>query len=73
MISGRNQALRAWEADLHRLQEAFAGVAGDALIGQQIEVPVAGLDERKPHRFSTFDAGQFDGGLRPRACRRRSG
>jgi hypothetical protein len=55
----------------HRLQEAFTGVAWHALVSQQIEILVSRLDEGKPHRFSAFDAGHLNAGLKARAGRRR--
>jgi hypothetical protein len=55
----------------HRLEEAFTGVAWDALVGQQVEILVSRLDEGKPHRFSAFDAGHLNSGLKACACRRR--
>jgi hypothetical protein len=67
------QATGATDIDLHGLQEAFAGAARNALVGQQVEVLISWLDERKPHRFSASDARHLDGSLEPRASRRWSG
>jgi hypothetical protein len=54
-------------------KEAFTASAGRALIGQQVELLVARLDQGQPHRFPAFDAGHFDSGLKPRTRRRRPG
>jgi hypothetical protein len=60
-------------ADLSGLQEALAGVAGDATVGQQIEVPISRLDQGQPHQFSAFDAGHVYRSFESRARRRRPG
>jgi hypothetical protein len=59
--------------DLHRLQEAFFRDAGDAPIGQQIELLALRLDRRQPHLQTAFDAGHLDGDLKACAGRRRPG
>jgi hypothetical protein len=61
------------DVDLHRLQKTLFGDAGDAPVGQQIEVPISRLDHGQPHRLTAFDAGHLDGGLKARAGRRRPG
>jgi len=61
------------DADLHRLQKALIGDAGDAAVGQQIEIATLRLDEGQPHRQAAFDTGHLNGGLKARAGRRRPG
>ena len=60
-------------AELPRLQEALFGGAGDAPVGQQIEISISRLDRRQPHSLTAFDAGHFNRGLKACAGRRRSG
>jgi hypothetical protein len=54
-------------------QEALAGVALDAPVSQQIEVPIARLDEGEPHQLAAFDAWHVDGGFEACAGRSRPG
>jgi hypothetical protein len=58
---------------LSGLQEALAGVTGDALVSQQIEVPISWLDQCQPHPLSAFDAGHVYCDFEARAGRRRPG
>jgi hypothetical protein len=59
--------------DLYRLQETLFRDAGDAPIGQQIEVRALRLDQGQPHLDTALDAGHLDGGLKARTGRRRPG
>src|SRR3954463_4114054 len=59
-------------AESARLQEALAGVARRAAIGQDVVVLVARLDHGQPHLCAAFHARHFYTGLKPRAGRCRS-
>jgi hypothetical protein len=59
--------------DLRRLQKTLFGGAGDAPVGQQVEVPMSRLDQGQPHPATAFDAGHLNGGFKARAGRRRPG
>jgi hypothetical protein len=59
--------------DLYRLQKTLFRDAGDAPIGQQIEVLALRLDQGQPHLDAALDAGHLDGGLKSRTGRRRPG
>jgi hypothetical protein len=59
--------------DLYRLQKTLFRDAGDAPIGQQIEVLALRFDQGQPHLDAALDAGHLDGGLKARTGRRRPG
>jgi hypothetical protein len=59
--------------DLYRLQKTLFRDAGDAPIGQQIEVLALRFDQGQPHLDAALDARHLDGGLKARTGRRRPG
>ena len=80
MISAQTRVPRLWRGKtgvtfpdhaLASLQEALAGVAGRAPVGQHIVILIARLDRGQSHLRGAFHAGHFYAGLKPRAGRRR--
>jgi hypothetical protein len=70
---GRLKRVLHLRVDLHGLQETFVGSAWGAAIGQEVEVPIAGLDEGQPHLLAALDARHLNAGLKAGAGRGWSG